>query len=216
MVYFFLMTIQRLLLDPQKNDTLELEWGGYMRQFRIRFNDQLVGEIEGGQKELEQGREFTLPDGSHLKIQMQHSTLLDELAIWHNGKLLKGSSAHPQQKISGAIRTAFFFGIGAIVGGALTWFFDFDWLLVFVTRYSALFGVLLVICAIQMSYQRKLFAWLAIVLVALHFALAFSQIGRFIPMLSSFSVLIHGVAIVRLFQGATAFGRTEIASPSNK
>lgn len=151
------MPKQLLALSPNQPPRLELKWGGYMREFTIRLDDQLIGRIDGGQRELSEGREFTLPDGSSLSVRLKQSGVLEELEVLHNGYPLPLSASHPSQKIGSAVRASFFWGIALILAGLFYLFKQDDFLLkIGFSGWSVLFGGILIVCATQIARYRPL------------------------------------------------------------
>lgn len=159
---------QKLALEPGGDPRLELEWGGYMRQFTITLDGEPVGEIEGGQRELREGREFTLPDGSTLSVRLRQSMFLDELEVLRDGKPLPGSAVDPYNKYSFSISLTFFWGVISIIAGLLQLFDGGGDLLLRLgfSPYSAVAGVLLIGCS-YLIYRRFALAPIAALLIYL-------------------------------------------------
>jgi hypothetical protein len=113
------MPQQLLSLEPGKKQRLKLEWGGYYREFKVILDGREIGRIEGGQKALKEGHEFTLPDGSTLAVKLNQTTLIDELQVLRDGKPLPGSAADPLNKVRAAITTISLWGMIDLALGAL-------------------------------------------------------------------------------------------------
>lgn len=105
------MPKQILSLETDEKPRLELEWGGYMRDFRVRLDGEQIEHITGGQRELKEGRDIPLPDGSMLTIKLATNGMMEELQVLRDGVPLPGSAADPTNQFSASIRVGFFWGL---------------------------------------------------------------------------------------------------------
>jgi len=97
---------------PQR---LEISWKGNWKNLTVRLDGEEIGSI-ADRKELKAGREFSLPDGSTLKMQLT-GTFNPQLQILRNGEPLPGSASDPVQKLKTAYMTIFFVaGLNIVIG----------------------------------------------------------------------------------------------------
>lgn len=198
---------QKLALNPGGPPRLELEWGGYMREFKIILDGELIGEIDGGQRELKQGREFTLPDGTTLSIRLRQSLFLDELELLRDGQPLPGSAVDPYNKFSFTISLVFFWGLIDMFAGVLQWFDNGTLLLSLgFSSYSIVFGLAMMGCSylIYRGYRLALIAAILIYFVDWFVAITIGLDAGVQP--NSFGILVRILVAVLFFQGWRAMG----------
>ena len=150
---------QFLSLEPNEAPRLKLEWGGYMREFKVSLDDVLLSEIEGGQRALKKGHQVTLPDGSLIDIQLKQSMLLDSLHVSRDGVPLFGTAGHPAQKVGVAVRGAFYWGLLEIAAAIFLALSNSAWLQrwAFTWPLSLGLGIVLVVHAVLIQ-KRQLWA----------------------------------------------------------
>jgi hypothetical protein len=102
------MATTKLALEAGGPARLELSWGLFWKNFRVMLDGQLVGTVDGGQKQLKEGVEFTLPDGSNLRIQLVQSAMNVELRVLRNGAPLPGSASDPAKRVQSAAYLLYF------------------------------------------------------------------------------------------------------------
>ena len=121
-----------------------------MRDFQIRLDGKEIGRIDGGQRELKDPHDFTLPDGTVLTIQLKQTRLQDELQVLRDGLPLPGSASNPAVKLSAAVRNVFFWGLLGTVLGLIIQFTDVTWLLQMTfSGWSFGLGLLMILTAVQ-------------------------------------------------------------------
>ena len=202
------MPRQHLALQAGEPPRLELEWGGYMREFKIRLDGEPIGRIDGGQAELKQGRDFPLPDGSTLTIRLARTAMLDELQVLRDGVPLPGSAANPRQKLKGAIRMATLWGSVEILGGIVL-------LITGASRYYGLgfstisipAGLILIVSAVFLSRWSTSAAWVAT--ATFMATIIFGGIGAFsaensLGILTTLAVLLRFLSIPAIALGIVA------------
>jgi hypothetical protein len=196
------MPEQILALEPGGEPRIKLEWGGYMREFKIEFDGELVGEIDGGQSELKEGREFELPDGSLLTIRLNQSMFFDELEVKRDGVPLPGSAADPRNKFSFTISLVFFWGVISVIAGALQ-LVDSGTLLLSLgfSQYSILFGLAMMGCAYLIYKQILLAVFLALILFFADWFVAVTIALDADIEPNSLGILVHVVVAILFFQG---------------
>lgn len=77
---------------------IECSWGFAWKNFTITQNGTVIGTISN-QRELKEGRTFTLYDGSTLSVKLKIGFGTSGLEVLHNGKSLPGSDMDPAQKV---------------------------------------------------------------------------------------------------------------------
>lgn len=202
------MPSQKLAFSPNEDPRIELTWGGYMSDFKVRLDDQTIGEIPGGMRALKEGDTFTLPDGSELSVKLRQSMMIDELQVLHNGNPLPGSASHPRRKLTAAIRTAFYWGLASIIFGLLqATIRDPRIFILGFEPYSALFGFVFMVMAVVLSRWSMTGAIAATLLyifdLVLHI-LAVREFGVGITFLSPLIILFRIFGAVILVQGIGA------------
>jgi hypothetical protein len=108
----------KLALERQGPKRLEVSWDLGWKNTIARLDGQEVGRI-ATHAELKAGREFPLPDGSRLHLQLKQAGLAPQLAVLHNGMPLPGSGADPETVLKNAAGCAYFIGGLGVVLGAL-------------------------------------------------------------------------------------------------
>jgi hypothetical protein len=111
------MAKTKLALEAGGPQRLELSWGMSWKNFQITLDGQQVGTVAGGQKELKEGVEFRLSDGSTLHIQLVQSAMNVELRVLRNGVPLPGSASDPAQRVKNAAYLLYFLaGLNTLLG----------------------------------------------------------------------------------------------------
>lgn len=111
------MAKTKLSLEAGGPQRLELSWGFSWKNFQVTLDGQQVGTVTGGQKELKEGVEFRLPDGSMLHLQLVQSAMNVELRVLRNGVPLPGSASDPAQRVKNAAYLLYFLaGLNTLLG----------------------------------------------------------------------------------------------------
>lgn len=198
------MTQQRLALEPGQKPRIELDWGTYMREFEVRFDGKIIGRVDGGQKALREPHNFTLPDGSELTICLKKSQMIDELEVLRNGVPLPGSASSLTAKISAAVRSSFFWGVGSLIAGLLAVFNGSPAIIQLTfSPYSILFGLIMIIAAIILVRRSLPVAIIALVTFLLDWivaAIVANQMDIGYNFLSTFATLIRVLSLLPLIQ----------------
>ena len=98
---------QSYSLEEKGPKRLEVSWKGIWKKFTVTLDGNVIGTMEG-QKEINKGREYPLPDGSLLKVQLVQKLAAVELQVLRNGKPLPGSASDPEQRFKTAYQIIFF------------------------------------------------------------------------------------------------------------
>ena len=160
---------QRLLMD----------WKYGYRDVTIYVDGELVGKIPG-QKELQDGQEFTLPDGSKLEIQMVRAFLSSDLSVERNGEPLPGSATDPYSQVRLSYQLIFFLSIINLALGAFAEIFQIKSLLgLGVGWYNIAFGIVFIGLGLWVRSLSLLGLWISIGLLAVDAVI--SVIGVAVP-----------------------------------
>jgi len=98
--------------------TLEFSWGIGWKDFTIRQDGDLIGKIPD-QKQLKEGNEFTLKDGSRLYVKLNVGFMSSGLEVIRNGIPIEGSDADPNTRMKGCFGLLIFIAILDILGAAM-------------------------------------------------------------------------------------------------
>jgi hypothetical protein len=111
------MPVRKFPLDGNRN--LEIEWRGLWRDVVVKLDGETVGTV-ATQKEMKQGRSFTLKDGAKLDIKLeQHKDDSYTLRVSKDGKEL--ASEKESQGIGWLLAlVVLLLGVGSTGGGVLT------------------------------------------------------------------------------------------------
>jgi hypothetical protein len=107
---------QTFSLERGGSARLEVSWKAFWKEFTVRLDGKTIGVV-ASQKELSEGRGFTLPDGSKLAVQLRKSALGAELRMTRDGQPLPGSSSDPETQLKGAYAILLFVaGLNLVLG----------------------------------------------------------------------------------------------------
>ena len=183
---------------------LVLSWKGVWKDFTITLDGQEIGKMNG-QKELKQGGEYTLPDGSNLKVHLVQKYSGAELQILKDGEPLPGSASDPEQKFKVAYGIIFFIaGLNLLIGllGLVfqsDFFFEMGWGL-----YQMIFGLVFLGLGFWARTKSSIALIIATAIFALDALLIFFS-GGF-----NFAwILIRVLLIIPMYQGIGAVKQLE-------
>lgn len=107
---------QKYALEYGGPERLEVAWKGVFKDLTIQLDGAEVGTIPD-QKALMEGQEFSLPDGSTLKIQLVKKLTGTELQLLRNDEPLPGSVTDPKERLKWAVIAIFIMaGLDLILG----------------------------------------------------------------------------------------------------
>lgn len=109
--------------EPNGPKRLEITWGAFWKDITIKVDDEVL-EVFSGQKEFIRGREYTLKDGSNLKLNLKSSLLGQEILVSRNGKPLPGSAADPESRLKATTVLVFFIAFWNIIFGIIGYFMN--------------------------------------------------------------------------------------------
>ena len=92
------MPSRKFSLDPGAPKRVEISWKGFWREVTVKLDGTVVGTI-ANKKELMEGRQFRLSDGSFLGVQLAKTFLSIKLVVTRNGQPLPGSDSDPGQQL---------------------------------------------------------------------------------------------------------------------
>lgn len=145
---------------------IELSWKGLWKNMTVKCNFQPIGTFADN-KELKAGKEFQLPDGSMLRVQLVSSMTKTELQVLHNGKPIPGSDSDPAQRIKVAAGIVFFVAGLNILIGLLAVMAKVKFLIrIGAGEGSIIFGVLFLILGFFILKQSGIALGLAVLLFA--------------------------------------------------
>lgn len=101
-----------------QQDKLRLSWGTFWSDMQVSINEKEIGAIPT-RKELNEGRDFILEDGSKLTIKRYSSWYQrrSELHVLLNDKPVKGSMADPYTRIRRIVYFMLIIGAISIISG---------------------------------------------------------------------------------------------------
>ena len=108
---------KKYALQKGGDKRLELSWKARWKRFTVKFDDQEVGVIPS-RAELLEGRDFDLPDGSRLRVQLKF-IFLPMLALYRNDEPLPGTDADPHKRLRRACTTIFVLAGISLLFGAI-------------------------------------------------------------------------------------------------
>ncbi len=99
-----------------KETELRVEWTTFWRKTSVYVDQTLLGAVESN-AELKKGKEWALPSGDKVGVELRKSFLGVELQITLNGQPVVGSSSHPISRIkTGAAVVFFLSGLNMLAG----------------------------------------------------------------------------------------------------
>ncbi len=96
-------------LDAAKTEVLTAKWGMFFKNLEVSYNGQSLGTVPSKQA-LEQGYEFSLPDGRSLVAQLTRNVYQPELELRLSGQPVPGSATDPRERLKRAWYTLLFIG----------------------------------------------------------------------------------------------------------
>lgn len=110
------MPKQTFALEQGGPKRLEIAWSGMFKNVQVTLDGLPVGSFET-KKQLQEGGNFPLPDGSQLHVQLKQAGMATELQVHRNGAPLPGSASDPEQRVKTAAGMLYFIaGLNAVLG----------------------------------------------------------------------------------------------------
>jgi hypothetical protein len=156
------MPTKKFSLERGGPKRLEVSWKMMWRDIRIRLDGAEIGSIKN-QKELTEGRDFTLPDGSKLNVKLalrgSFITYRYELQLLRDCKPLPESDSDPNQRLASSYNLVFFIGGLNILLGFIAIIFNTTFLVELgIGFFSILFGCVFLILGLFIKNRRSAFA----------------------------------------------------------
>ena len=103
-------------LEPGSSRTVDIEWRGIWKDFKVSLDGQVLGTMNG-QKQLQEGDTYPLQDGSVLAVKLEQGFGSAELKITRDGQPLPGTDSDPRQQLESAAGIVFFIaGLNIVLG----------------------------------------------------------------------------------------------------
>ena len=191
-------------LEKGQPKRLEVSWKGFWHKINITLDNQVLGTMEN-QRELKEGREYTLPDGSKLLVRLSKSLLSPGLEIIKDGTPLPGSDGDPLQKLKVAYSVVFFVGGFNIILGIVAVIGNIGFLLrLGIGHQAVIIGIIFLVLGFFVRKKSIIALGIAIGLLIIDALLGFYlaiQSGGNTP---SAGLAIRIIFVIFLFQGFKA------------
>lgn len=212
------MASKKLSLEAGGPQRLELSWGMFWKNFRVVLDGKEVGTVTGGAKELKQGVDFPLPDGTQLRIQLIQGAFNVELQALRDGVPLPGSASDPEQRIKTAAYLLYFLaGLNTVLGVVAMAFNNETLEGLGMGIGSILFGAIVAVLGFFTYRRTRVAPILAIVLYAIDTVYTFietASAGGKTPPMGGIIVRIYiFMALVKAVQAANELARREKEAP---
>ncbi|MGE5423584.1 MAG: SecDF P1 head subdomain-containing protein [Ignavibacteriales bacterium] len=112
------MPSKKFSLENGQPKNLEISWGLSFNNIVVNLNGQEIGRM-ANKTELQEGRTYTVANGSELKVQLIGS-VFPELNVTLNGEPIPGSDSNPIQKLNNASLIIFLIAGFTILAGIIT------------------------------------------------------------------------------------------------
>jgi hypothetical protein len=112
------MPKKKYSLEPGGAGRVEIEWRGIWKDVRVRLDGHELG-VFANKTELEAGREFALPTGGVLGVQLVRRFAAVELRVLRDGVPLPGSATDPRERVKQAAYVLYFIAALNVALGAL-------------------------------------------------------------------------------------------------
>lgn len=207
------MPKQTYALEPGGEKRLEVSWRWNWKDLTVSLDGNSIGVIPD-QKALSAGREFRLPDGSTLKVQLARKYMSVELQVLRNGQPLPGSTSDPETRVKTAYIIVYFLAGLNLVLGLVSSLFNVGLLQELgIGIGSIIFGLVFLALGFFTQRRSSVALILAIVLFALDgilgLVLAVSQgynpgIGGILVRIIFLTPMVQGVAAIKALKTTKA------------
>ena len=144
---------------------LVCSWGFGWKNFTIKHRDEVIGTVPN-QKELKEGKEFQLSDGSKLFVRLKIG-LTSGLYITRDGKPVPGSDSDPMSKVKGSFAILMVIACVNIIIGVLAAFLHLEDFGLSAWAIYIIFGLIFLILSIAVRKASLIALIIAIVLLIL-------------------------------------------------
>jgi hypothetical protein len=198
------MPVQTYTLDPDNPKRLSIENNAFWRGATIYLDGREIGRVPG-KRELTQGQEFKLPDGSVLKVRLTQSLLGSELHILRNGKPIPGSATHPETVVKSAYWALYLIGFIGILFGVAARLFHLNMLgEMGIADYSIGLGAVLIVLGFLVRRHSLPALYAGIALYAADTVLGLVLTAQTGGTPGIFNILFRGLLFIPLIQGVGA------------
>ncbi len=180
-------------LEAGEKKRLDIVWIGTWKNVTIILDGNTVGTIPD-QKTLFAGKEFSLPDGSRLRLELVKKLMSTDLHVLRTGLPVPGSASDPQISLTSAYALVYLIGGISLILGAVSFLFNVEFLQqIGIGLSSFLLGLVFLVLAFFI--QRK--SMVALVLAIAIFTLD-SIAGIVLSVMQGYEPSIGGI-ILRIF-----------------
>lgn len=110
------MPTRKFALEQGGAKRVEISWRWFWKEIEVKLDGYVLGTI-ANKRELQEGRQFTLPDGSVLGMQLVRNFRSVQLQVTRNGYPLPGSDSDPNKRLGVAYGVIFFIaGLNIVLG----------------------------------------------------------------------------------------------------
>ncbi len=121
------MPKKKFALEAGGPERLSLQWSGLWKNMQVELDGELLGTIENSAA-LKAGKDFQVPSGGTLSVQLKQSFGNTELQVLLNGEPLPGSASDPEQRFNTAVTLLMAIGGLNMVAGLVVMIFDVQFL----------------------------------------------------------------------------------------
>ena len=198
------MPSQTYILDPENPKRLEIISSAFWRSTAIRLDGQEIGTV-ASKRELVQGQDLKLPDGSKLKVRLIQSLMGSELHILRDGKPIPGSASHPETLIRSAYWALFLLSTISVLFGVVARMLHVDMLgEMGISDYSIGIGIILFGLAFLVRRHSLLALYAGIGLFAADTILGLVLASASGGAPNTFNLIFRGLLFFPLVQGVGA------------
>lgn len=183
---------------------LEVSWKAMWKDFTVKVDDRVVGTVSDP-KQLREGKQFKLKDGSKLSVRLRNKFSGVDLEILRDGQPLPGTSADPAARHRNAYGVVFFIAVLNTLLGMSAVLFQLPFLETLGVGFpSAIFGLVFLILGFFVKGKSQLALILAIVVFVVDgiLGIVFATTAGVTP--SSGGILARILLIIPMIQGIPA------------
>jgi hypothetical protein len=202
-------------LEENGRRRLNISWKGPWKNLSVRLDDDLIGTVPT-REELMAGREFALPDGSKLQLQLLSSHLTTDLKILRDGRPIPGSTRMLTSKFREAYGIVFVIAGLNLVLGIAAMLLPIEFLRQIAGLPSIVFGLIYFVLGL-FARRRSIIALLIAILLFTALTIL-GVVGFFVNGASSGSVglIVRFYLIWLMIQGIGAIKLLESEEQANQ
>jgi len=191
-------------LEPGGPKRLEVSWKAMWKDFTVKVDDRVVGVVSDP-KQLREGKQFKLKDGSTLSVRLRNTLSGVDLEILRDGQPLPGTSADPATRHKAAYGVIFFVAVLNTFLGMSAVLFQIPFLLTLGVGFSsAIFGLVFLLLGFLVKRKSQLALILAIAVFVVDgiLGIVFATMAGVTP--SAGGLLARILLIIPMIQGIPA------------